>query len=61
MEDGDDLFESTDFKVFQLKDSTKNSRKETDKTYTNNFKWKKYLIIGGIIIIVRILMKIIFK
>ncbi|EKT3958588.1 hypothetical protein NTJ28_002604, partial [Flavobacterium psychrophilum] len=64
MEDGEDLFENTEFKVFQLNNSSKNLTKETEKTEkteTNNFKWKKYLIIGGIIIVVRILMKTIFK
>lgn len=59
--EADDLFENTEFKVFQLNNSTKNLTKETEKTETNNFKWKKYLIIGGIIIVVRILMKTIFK
>ncbi|POS00749.1 hypothetical protein Q361_12510 [Flavobacterium croceum DSM 17960] len=52
-EEADDLFENTEFKVFQLNLS--------EKSVSNNFKWKKYLIIGGIIIIVKILFKTIFK
>lgn len=40
MEDGEDLFENTEFKVFQLNSSTKNITKESEKTETNNFKWK---------------------
>jgi hypothetical protein len=52
-EEADAFFENTEFKVFKLNLS--------EKSVSNNFKWKKYLIIGGIIIIVRILFKTIFK
>ena len=56
LDEAEYLFEKTEFKIFQLNNSTK-----TEKSESNNFKWKKYLIIGGIIILVRILMKTTFK
>ena len=61
MEEGEELFENTEFKVFQLNNLSKPTTKGNEINDTNNFKWKKYLIIGGIIIIIRILMKTIFK
>lgn len=42
-EEGDELFEHTEFKVFQKKKLSKTTTKGTDGSNKNNGKWKKYL------------------
>ena len=48
--ESEDLFQNTEFKVFQLK-----------KTKPINSEWKRYLLIALLMIIVKIIFKFIYK
>ena len=56
LDEAEDLFEKTEFKVFQIK-----KFKENKKTKSTNFQWKRYLLIALLMIIVKIIFKFIYK
>ena len=56
LEEGEDLFEKTEFKVFQIK-----KFKEIEKTKSTKYQWKRYLLIALLMIIVKIIFKFIYK
>jgi len=61
LEEGEDLLENTPFKVFQITNLPKKQPKTTEPSTSKPFKWKKYLVIAAILIIIRILLKTISK
>lgn len=54
-EEADDLFEKTTFHVFQPKNQKK---LKNESTKTTDFKWKKYILIAGILIVIKIVFKL---
>lgn len=60
-EEGEELSENTEFKVFQINNISKTGTQEIEKSKTNKFKWKKQLLVVVIIVVIRILFKILFK
>ena len=58
-QEGDELFENTEFKVFQLNSFKKT--KSAEKIKSTNSNWKKYLLIALLMIIAKIVFKIVFN
>ncbi|MFY8180760.1 MAG: hypothetical protein ACOVLG_03205 [Flavobacterium sp.] len=59
MEDGEDLFENTEFKVFQIIDSKSKIKLNKETTKKVDWKWMGYIAL--IMIVFKILFKIIFQ
>lgn len=59
MEDGEDLFENTDFKVFQILDSKSKIKSNKEVTKKVDWKWMGYIAL--IMIVFKFLFKIIFQ
>jgi hypothetical protein len=59
MEDGEDLFENTEFKVFQILDSKCKIKSNKEVTKKVDWKWMGYIAL--IMIVFKILFKIIFQ
>ncbi|HJR99370.1 MAG TPA: hypothetical protein VJ780_00430 [Flavobacterium sp.] len=58
-EEGEDLFENTEFKVFEVNNILKTTEK--NKTESKGLGWKKYLLLALLMIIVKIIFKFIYK
>jgi hypothetical protein len=59
MEDGEDLFQNTEFKVFQILDSKCKIKSNKEVTKKVDWKWMGYIAL--IMIVFKILFKIIFQ